>query len=484
MLRLPKEIAGIMKTIEEGGYQVYVVGGSLRDMLLGIQPADWDLASNAPPARVAELFRDSGSGAKIVSGDDKAKSSGDGERISGAEVAAGDEVKGGGDEAESGDGETKSRAGIALGDGSKSSTGKKYGVVKIQKGDLTADVATLRIDGNYSDHRRPDEVVFTDSIEEDLARRDFTINGMAYHPQKGIIDPYGGRKDLKDRLIRTIGDPEKRFTEDPLRILRGIRMAGQLDFDLTMDTFTAMQKTACLLEQISMDRRRIEFEKLLTTKNTGKALRMCVSTNVLNAVLSDCYPPKGKMENGDLSVLIQNIDRSRCDVDLRLALLLLCFEKKKAMKAIDELNLSKERARMQRAAQNLLMDLYFAVDKYSLKRFIYLNGEDIYDFLTSLCKQQRDVYETPGYRIESRYYILDDIKKTREPIYMEDLAIDGNDLIEAGIVQGEKVGEMLSMLVDVVHRFPGLNTKPKLLKKAKALKNPIRAKFRNIYFVK
>ena len=424
MLRLPKEITRVMKTIEDDGHKIYIVGGSLRDMLLGIEPADWDLASNAPSERLMELFPN-------------AKSS-----------------------------------------------GEKYGVIQVGEGEFSIDVAAFRIDGSYSDHRRPDEVVFTDNVEEDLARRDFTINGMAFHPQQGVIDPYGGQKDLSERLIRTIGDPEKRFAEDPLRILRGIRLAGQLDFDLTMDTFAAMQKNACLLEQISMDRRRIEFEKLLTAKNTGKALRISASSNVLNAVFNDCYPPKGKMENGDLAALIQNIDKSRCDVDLRLALLLLCFDKQKALKAIDELNLSKERARMQKAAQNLLMDLYFAVEKYALKRFIYLNGADVYDFLTRLCKQQRDVYETPGYRIESRYYILDDIRKNREPMYVEDLAINGNDLIEAGIVQGEKVGEMLKMLVDVVHRFPGLNTKPKLLKKAKALKNPIRAKFRNIYFAK
>ncbi|MFA5635870.1 MAG: CCA tRNA nucleotidyltransferase [Anaerovoracaceae bacterium] len=424
MLRLPKEITRVMKTIEDDGHKIYIVGGSLRDMLLGIEPADWDLASNAPSERLMELFPN-------------AKSS-----------------------------------------------GEKYGVIQVGEGDFSIDVAAFRIDGDYSDHRRPDEVVFTDNIEEDLARRDFTINGMAFHPQQGVIDPYGGQKDLSERLIRTIGDPDKRFSEDPLRTLRGIRLAGQLDFDLTMETFSAMQKNACMLEQISMDRRRIEFEKLLTAKNTGKALRICASSNVLNAVFNDCYPPKGKMVNGDLAVLIQNIDKSRCDVDLRLALLLLCFDKHKALRAIDELNLSKERARMQKAAQNLLMDLYFAVEKYALKRFIYLNGEDVYEFLTSICKQQREVYDTPGYRIESRYYILDDIRKNREPMYVEDLAIKGNDLIEAGIVQGEKVGEMLKMLVDVVHRFPGLNTKPKLLKKAKALKNPIRAKFRNIYFAK
>lgn len=130
------------------------------------------------------------------------------------------------------------------------------------------------------------------------------------------------------------------------------------------------------------------------------------------------------------------------------------------------------------------MDLYFTTDKYALKRFIYLNGEDIYDFLTGISKQQREVYDLPGHRIESRYYLLDDLRKNREPLFVEDLAITGADLIEAGIVKGEKVGEMLNMLIDVAHRFPGLNTKPKLLKKAKALKNPLRAKFRNVYFMK
>lgn len=428
MLRMPKEISRIMQVIEEGGHQVFIVGGSLRDMKMEIEPLDWDLASDATPERIAELFN--------------------------------------------------------IEENEKNQAGKRFGVIRVEEGGLQAEVATFRIDGSYSDHRRPDQVEYTDRIEKDLDRRDYTINGMAYHPQKGIIDPHGGQKDLKEQLIRTIGNPDERFIQDPLRILRGIRLAGQLNFDLHMDTFLAMQKNACLLEQISMDRRRMEFEKILTAEHAGKALRMSISTNVLNAVFSDCYPPKGRMENGDLEVLVQNIDRSRRDPDLRLALLLLCFDKKKAIKAIENLNLGKEREKKQKAAQELMMDLYFAVDKYSLKRFIYLNGEDIYEFLSNICKQQREVYETPGYRVESRYYVLDDIRKNREPMYVEDLAITGADLIEAGIVQSEKAGEMMDMLIDVAHRFPGLNTKPKLLKKAKALKNPIRAKFRNIYFVK
>src|SRR5690554_4753019 len=156
MFKLPEEIKKILRTIEIEGYQAYVVGGSIRDLMLGIDPLDWDLASNAPPKIVSELFPQS----DLI--------------------------------------------------------GEKFGVVRVGVGEVEADVASLRIDGNYSDHRRPDEVIFTDSIEEDLSRRDFTINGMAYNLEKGLIDPFDGKKDLEERLIRTIGDPNERLKEDPL----------------------------------------------------------------------------------------------------------------------------------------------------------------------------------------------------------------------------------------------------------------------------
>lgn len=424
MLRMPKEISKVIKTIEDDGFSAFIVGGSIRDMLLGIEPLDWDLATDAPPEKIASLFN------------------------------------------------------------TQKPEGEKFGIVNVIEGTLEIEVATFRIEEGYSDYRHPDKIEFTDDINKDLKRRDFTINAMAFHPQRGLIDPFNGQKDLKEKLIRTVGGADERFNQDPLRILRGIRLVGQLGFDLQIDTFKAMEKNACLLEEISQDRKRTELEKILVTKEAGKALRISTSSNVLGALLGDCYPPKGRMDNGDLQVLIQNIDKARKDVDLRLALLLLCFDKMKALEVIDKMNLGKERAKMQRAAQNLLMELYFATDKYAIKRFIYFNGEDVYDFLSDICKQQREVYDTPGYRIESRYYILDDIKKNREPIYVEDLAISGKDLIEAGIAEGEKVGEMLRMLIDVVHRFPGLNTKAKLLKKAKSFKNPLRAKFRNFHLYK
>ena len=424
MFKLPEEIKKILKTIEKEGYQAYVVGGSIRDLMLGIDPLDWDLASNAPPKIVSELFPQS----DLI--------------------------------------------------------GEKFGVVRVRVGEVGADVASLRIDGNYSDHRRPDEVIFTDSIEEDLSRRDFTINGMAYNLEKGLIDPFDGKKDLEERLIRTIGDPNERLKEDPLRILRGIRIAGQLDFDIHMDTFKAMQACAQELENISMDRRRQEFERLMVTKHTGKALRMCVAANVLPAILGDSFPPRGKEAQGDFKQLIQSIDESRQQLDLRMALLILCFDKKRAYKIIEHMNYSGKMAKKFKSAIELLEDLYFSSgDRYLLKRFLYKHGVETYEFLDSITKQQRNVYDIPGYRIESRYHLLDDIKKCKDPMYLEDLAINGRDLIEAGIAEGEKVGEILNMLVDVVHRFPGMNTKPKLLRKAKSLKkNPFAVKFRNIHF--
>lgn len=424
MFRLPKEIHAILKRLEENGHKAYVVGGSVRDALLGLEPADWDLASDAPPAQVAALF-------------------------DGTEAA-----------------------------------GERFGVVRVRSGDLEADVATFRTDGRYSDHRRPDRVEFADSVETDLARRDFSINAMAYHPASGLVDPFGGKRDLEARLLRAVGDPTRRMEEDPLRILRGCRLAGQLDFDFDVATFEAMKAKAPLLAEISMDRRRGEFERLLVTKNTGKGLRMCAAADVMPRLFGACWPPKGRQAMGDMQVLLWEIDKSRPRADLRMALILLCFDKKLARQAIADLQYDRATAKRLESCLDKMDELYFSTEKYLLKRFIHHNGEDLYQFLESVAKQHREVYDAPGFRIESRYYLLDDIRKNKEPIFLRELAINGDDLLEAGIVKGEKVGEMLGMLLDVVHRFPGLNTKPKLLKRAKLLRNPIRAKLRNFYFPK
>jgi tRNA nucleotidyltransferase (CCA-adding enzyme) len=170
MIKLPNEIIHMIKTIEDAGFEAYAVGGCVRDSILGRHPEDWDLTSNASRVTLEALFPD----AAIVN--------------------------------------------------------RKLGVMRISEGDITADIAAYRIDGQYRDYRRPETVVFTEEIEEDLKRRDFTMNAIAVSPVRGVVDPYCGREDIERKTIRGIGDPGVRFEEDALRILRAVRFSAQLGF--------------------------------------------------------------------------------------------------------------------------------------------------------------------------------------------------------------------------------------------------------------
>ncbi|MGI6752012.1 MAG: CCA tRNA nucleotidyltransferase [Anaerovoracaceae bacterium] len=422
---LPKGISDIIEAIELRGEAAYITGGSLRDLLLGKKPADWDLTTSMVPSKVMELFPES---------DD---------------------------------------------------LGAKYGIVRVlcKEEGIHVEIGTLRKDGHYTDYRRPDTVEFTSDVAIDLKRRDFTVNALACTSGGEIIDPLGGIKDIKNRLIRVIGDPRERFEEDPLRILRGIRIAAQIDFDIEMKTFEAMTGTSHLLEEISIQRRREEFEKILMADNAGKGLRMCVACDTLRWALGH-YPLRTRGDNGDINVLIQNIDLAKKRLDIRMALLLTCFSQKEALTIIEELKYDNRTAKNLKAAQLALTDLFFASDKYSLKRFIYTYGRDVYDFLNDVSKSHRDVYGSSPSRIESRYYILKEIEENKEPIFVRDLVIDGEDLLKEGIGEGAQIGEILKGLAELTHRYPGLNTRDKLLKEAKKLKKPWRAKLKSIHWLR
>ncbi|MDD3169653.1 MAG: polynucleotide adenylyltransferase, partial [Eubacteriales bacterium] len=191
MIRLPAEITHMIGIIEDAGFEAYAVGGCVRDTILGRHPEDWDLTSNASRAALEALFPD----AAIVN--------------------------------------------------------RKLGVMRITEGEVTADIAAYRIDGEYKDYRRPETVIFTEEIDEDLKRRDFTMNAIAVSPGRGVADPFGGRADIARKLIRGIGDPGLRFEEDALRILRAVRFAAQLDFEIDGETLRAMKERAELLHHIS-----------------------------------------------------------------------------------------------------------------------------------------------------------------------------------------------------------------------------------------
>ena len=213
-MKLPTYVKFIIDRLEEKGFQAYLVGGAVRDELLLRTPNDYDLCTDALPAQIKEAFSD----CKIVS------------------------------------------------------TGEKYGTVTVFVGEHQAEVTTFRCDGDYTDNRRPDTVRFTPNLQDDLARRDFTVNAIARNPRTGYIDPFLGAADLRKKLIRAVGNPETRFSEDALRILRGVRFCAQLGFEFEKETGEAALRMRASLRNLSPERVRDELFRFLMCKNAGAEL--------------------------------------------------------------------------------------------------------------------------------------------------------------------------------------------------------------------
>lgn len=210
-MKLPEHVTFVIDRLEKQGYDAYVVGGAVRDELMNRKPTDYDLCTNALPAAIIEIFQDQ----KIVS------------------------------------------------------CAEAYGTVSVMIGKHTVEITTFRSDGGYSDSRHPDTVAFTNSIHEDLARRDFTVNAIAYSPSRGFVDPYLGLGDIRRRVLRTVGDPAKRFEEDALRIMRGVRLSAKLGFTMEPATEAAALDAREKLNSISVERVRDELFKFLTCHNAG-----------------------------------------------------------------------------------------------------------------------------------------------------------------------------------------------------------------------
>jgi len=429
MIKLPKEVSRIMKTLESKGYEVYAVGGCVRDSLLGKNPLDFDLATNAALDEMKALFPE----AKVIS--------------------------------------------------------EKYSVIRFdycnqnnEDEGIIVDLAAFRIDGEYSDYRRPDEVIFTDSIEEDLTRRDFTVNAMADNPQKTLLDPYGGRDDLKKKLICTVGDPQIRFREDPLRMLRAVRFAAQLDFDLHKSTYEAVSECSDLLEHISKDAIRSEFEKIIVTENTGKGLQLLANCGLMSHIVGEDIAGKlNRREMDNLQGLIDGIDNTFRVLERRLGVFYSCFENKRAEQAVEFLGFDNKTKEMMLDAIHLRDTIFFFSNEVDLKDFLARYGRERYDYLHNLAKASCLIYDRSNIKIQSRNLMMKKIEDAGDPIYVEDLAINGQDIINEGIAEGKKVGELLLMLTDVVHRKPKENTREALLGYArKYSKNKFAAAVRNI----
>lgn len=429
MIRLPKEVSRIIKVLEAKGHEVYAVGGCVRDSLLGKNPIDFDMATDAKLDEITEIFPD----AKVIS--------------------------------------------------------EKYSVVRFDHSDpenedegVIIDLATFRIDGEYSDHRRPDEVTFTDKIEEDLKRRDFTVNAIAENPQKSPVDPYGGRDDIKERLIRTVGEPEARFREDPIRMLRAVRFAAQLGFDLERNTGEALFACRDLLKHVSKDAVRSEFEKIITAENAGKGLKLLANLELMKYIVGEEISGSlNRHEAERFEGLTQGIDNTFQVLERRLGVFYSCFENKRGEQAIEFLGFDNKTKEMLLDAVYLQDKIFFIMNEIELKDFLAKYGRERYDYLHNLAKASCLIYDRSNMKIQSRNLMMEKIESRNDPIYIEDLAVSGQDLIDEGIAKGRKVGEILMMLTDVVHRKPYKNTREDLLDHARRFsRNKFAAITRNI----
>ncbi len=405
MIKLPREIAHMIKTIEDAGFEAYAVGGCIRDSILGRHPEDWDLTSNASRDTLEALFP----GAAVVN--------------------------------------------------------RKLGVMRIVEGGVAADIAVYRIDGEYKDYRHPETVVFTEEIGEDLKRRDFTMNAIAVSPVRGVFDPHRGREDIQNKTIRGIGNPCVRFEEDALRILRAIRFSAQLGFQVEEETLDAMREKAALLRFISVERIREEFAKTVTAENAGTGLVLLKQTGVLPYLFGDsCVENAGETEWMRFDKLSDLIGLSENLLSLRLSLVYGCFEKERALTAIERLGYSNEMKKLLQSAVTLTGELKQVRDKTELKGFISRSDLQLFKFLADLWKQQCSVFHTDEAELRTVLALFDEVERNREPVFLEDLAVDGNDLIDAGVRKGVEVGRMLQLLLETVHREPQKNEKELLLK--------------------
>lgn len=439
LVKLPKEVSRIMAKLQESGFEAYIAGECIREYTAGFKPVGWDIATSAKPDDIAGILPE----AQVFS-----------KKFGVFRLEYIEEVL-------DKDGQTEGEKGIIV------------------------DVGTYRKDFDYK-NGRPTNTTFADTIEEDLSRRDFTVNAVA-EKQTEIADPYGGRDDMRKKLIRTIGDPDKRFKEDPVRMIRAVRLAAEMDFDLYQPVFDAISANHQLLDTADPKRVREEFSMLVTAGHAGKGLNMLMATGMISAILGQHVVDKlTKREMQDLTTLSENIDRTQPVEARRLGLFFACVSKKKAIPAIERLEFDETTRQHLIDAVSDLPKLYFTATKPTLKKFIYERGWERYDYLASMEKAQRIVFEYfSDTKIKSKMFLLQEIEKYREPIFVEDMHIDANDLIEAGICTKDNVDKILHMMIEELHTHPRKNTREELLKLAKLYsKNKLAAMFRGIHWTR
>lgn len=381
MFPLPRKIEYILEKLESNGFEAYIVGGTVRDFLLGNYPNDYDITTSALPQDVERIFE------KTVP------------------------------------------------------TGIKHGTVTvIYEGELV-EVTTFRTEGGYIDHRRPKSVTFVTNLSDDLSRRDFTINAMAYNKTLGLVDLFNGKRDLDNKILRAVGDPETRFREDALRILRLFRFASFLGFSLEANTEKSAISLAKSLKNISGERISAELKKSVTGKNF-KIFEKLIEAGGLEHIKID--------KNPDFSLVNLLSDYPK------LAYFTFVFTASSdAAKTLDLLKESNE-VKNRFAALSALLALPVPDAKPQIKKILA-------DFGTKYFKDYLLIKEKQGFNTSLCEAFLAEIIENQEPYLIEHLAINGDLLINLGF-SGKEIGEKLKFLRNVVIENPKINTKKELIK--------------------
>ncbi len=425
MIKLSKLAKDTIRKLNDKGFAAYAVGPCVRNSLVGQKPEEWDIGTSADFSSIMELFPD----AKVLS-----------EKLSVVRLYGGD-----GEE------------------------------------DLVCDVCTFRVKGEENS-----DPVFTQDVKEDLRRRDFTVNALA---ESGVefVDDFGGRSDVQARLVRTIGSADDLFREEPLKMLKALRITAELGFDLTQEVYEAILKNHGLLRKLNPERFRRDFMAIVGGPSAGKALNMIVDMGMLGDILGEAGDTLTSREKSDLMTFCNNAEKSKPVPDRRMGALLSILSKKKALSIIDRLGFTGD---LRQHLEDVAIDLpafHFAQQPQTYKKFIYEHAPmERSDYLLNLQKALLIIF---GYSIEtkikSKMYLLNEFEKNGDPIFVEDLAIDANDLMEAGILDTpEECEKMLKMLIERLHLEPKKNTRKELFKLAKSYKkNKLKAYFRGVSWI-
>lgn len=434
-MNIPRFAMKVKNRLEEKGFEAYFVGGCVRDCIMGTAPHDYDITTNALPGEIKECFFDFGT---IL-------------------------------------------------------TGEKHGTVTVVSEGENVEVTTYRVDGGYSDLRHPEKVSFAKNVCDDLSRRDFTINAICF--SEGFVDPFGGMEDIKNKIIRTVGEPDKRFAEDALRIMRALRFSATLGFEIEKNTKLGIHKNARLLKNISQERLYAEFSRLLTGKNAENVL--LEYSDVISVFIPETKPCIGFDQKNEYHIydvythMVKATGFAPYNLTVRLAAFFHDIGKPESFtidekgghfkghseKSRDITEKVLKRLKVDNNTKNLVTELVaqhqrsIIPQRKYVKRVLMKFSPEFFDML--MCLMEADTL-AHSKKAEGNLSVIEQLREIKASVLAEGdcvslktLEINGNDLIKAGVTEGKKIGEILKTLLEKVIDGGLENDREKLMEEVK-----------------